>query len=145
MIIRQAEENDLQQILQLYAQLEKDKNCGISITAASDIFSKMKRYPDYSIYVAELNGEIVGTFALAIMDNIAHMGASSGIVEDVVVSEDYRRKGIGKEMMTFAMDICRQKGCYKMALSSNQNRNDAHRFYESLGFRLHGYSFRVEL
>ena len=36
--------------------------------------------------MAELNGEIVGTFALLIMDNLAHLGAPSGVVEDVVVA-----------------------------------------------------------
>ena len=43
------------------------------------------------------------------------------------------------------MAICRQKGCYKMMLSSNLRRTGAHAFYESLGFEKHGYSFRIDL
>ena len=35
-------------------------------------------------------------------------------------------------------------GCYKMALSSNLKREAAHRFYDSLGFGRHGYSFLIE-
>ena len=143
--IREAEEKDLEQILELYTLLEADKSHGININAAKDILKKIKSYPDYAIYVDDLDGKVVGTFALAIMDNIAHMGARSGLVEDIVVSEAYRRKGIGKRMITSAMDICRQKGCYKIALSSNIKRDDAHKFYESLGFKIHGYSFIVEL
>ena len=46
-------------------------------------------------------------------------------------------------MMRFALDRCRAKGCYKLALSSNAKRERAHAFYESLGFERHGYSFRV--
>jgi GNAT superfamily N-acetyltransferase len=46
--------------------------------------------------------------------------------------------------MAYAMDICRAKGCYKLVLSSNQKREDAHRFYEKLGFTKHGYSFLIE-
>ncbi|WP_148269935.1 GNAT family N-acetyltransferase [Desulfitobacterium dehalogenans] len=144
-VIRHAAENDLEGILKLYGTLEENKDCGIDIDAAVFIFSKIYSYPDYSIYVAEIEGNIVGTFSLAIMDNVAHRGAPSGLVEDVIVAENYQRMGIGKRMMTAAMEICKQKGCYKMALSSNVKRKDAHKFYESLGFKIHGYSFLVEL
>lgn len=140
-MVRKANERDLDQILGLYAQLEADQSRGTDLAAARKIFGKIQSYPDYSVYVADLDGKIIGTFALAVMDNLAHMGAPSGLVEDVVVSEDYRHKGIGGQMMTFAMELCRQKGCYKIALSSNIIREGAHRFYESLGFEIHGYSF----
>jgi GNAT superfamily N-acetyltransferase len=50
----------------------------------------------------------------------------------------------GQQMMQFAMHCCREKGCYKVVLSSNIKREAAHRFYESLGFQKHGYSFIVE-
>lgn len=85
------------------------------------------------------------TFALLIMDNLAHGGAPSGIVEDVVVRADHQGLGLGKMMMHFAMDVCRQAGCYKLMLSSNQKRVTAHVFYESLGFDRHGFSFVVPL
>jgi GNAT superfamily N-acetyltransferase len=47
-------------------------------------------------------------------------------------------------MMKHAMDECQKIGCYKLALSSNKIRIDAHRFYENLGFKQHGISFSVE-
>jgi GNAT superfamily N-acetyltransferase len=95
--------------------------------------------------VAEQDREIVGSFALLVMDNLGHLGAPSGIVEDVVVAPARQSSGIGAAMMRFALDRCRQKGCYKMVLSSNAKRLRAHAFYESLGFERHGYSFRVDL
>ena len=85
------------------------------------------------------------TFALLIMDNLANGGMPSGIVEDVAVRRDLQGRGIGKAMMAFAMSECKRSGCYKMMLSSNEIRTDAHKFYESLGFVRHGYGFRVEL
>jgi hypothetical protein len=48
-------------------------------------------------------------------------------------------------MMAFARNRCREKGCYKLVLSSNGKRERAHAFYESLGFARHGYSFRLDL
>ena len=43
-------------------------------------------------------------------------------------------QGIGRAMMAHALEECRKAGCYKLALSSNVQRANAHRFYESLGF-----------
>jgi GNAT superfamily N-acetyltransferase len=48
-------------------------------------------------------------------------------------------------MVRQAIELCRDKGCYKLALSSNSRRSRAHAFYESLGFKRHGYSFVAEL
>ncbi|HEX2946118.1 MAG TPA: GNAT family N-acetyltransferase [Clostridia bacterium] len=144
-VIRKAEKSDLAGILSLYGQLETD-NCEVlDINAAESIYDKMGKYPDYSIYVAELDGKLAGTFALAVMDNIGHMGAPSGLVEDVAVASDLQRNGIGKRMMEEAIRICKAKGCYKVMLSSNMKREGAHRFYESIGFKKHGYSFYTEV
>jgi GNAT superfamily N-acetyltransferase len=142
--IRLATGADLQSILALYAQIEDDGRI-LSIAEARSILARMHAYPDYKVYVTTLGGSIVGTFALLIMDNLAHMGAPSGILEDVVVERKWQRKGIGRQMMQFAMDRCKERGCYKLALSSNLRRKAAHRFYEDLGFRRHGFSFVVQL
>ena len=79
----------------------------------------MAQYPDYKLYIAKIEHEVIGSFALLIMDNLAHFGTPSAIIEDVVVSETLQNKGIGKLMMEFAMEKAKEKGCYKMVLSSN--------------------------
>ena len=43
----------------------------------------------------------------------------------------------------YAVAICRKHQCYKVALSANLKRKRAHVFYESLGFRIHGYSYSI--
>jgi GNAT superfamily N-acetyltransferase len=47
--------------------------------------------------------------------------------------------------MNAAMEIAGQRGCYKLALSSNLKRHAAHAFYEHLGLQRHGVSFLVEI
>lgn len=144
--IREAVEKDLPAVLSLCAQLDVEDDQALSVKQARRIFARIKkRYPDCRIYVAVADGEIIGTFTLLFMDHLAHRGAPSGIVEDVVVHTKWQGKGMGKQMMHFAMDRCREKGCYKLVLSSNIKREAAHRFYQSLGFKKHGYSFVVEL
>ncbi|MBF0506712.1 MAG: GNAT family N-acetyltransferase [Nitrospirae bacterium] len=145
MIIREAAEEDLHSVLSLYGQLGMDDGNVLTADEAIVIFRRMKSYPDYTLYVAVSGNDIMGVFSLLIMDNMAHKGAPSGIIEDVVVREDLRRLGIGRRMMNFAMYLCKKKGCYKLALSSNIQRESAHRFYEKLAFRKHGQSFVVDL
>jgi len=140
--IKEATIQDLSAIWNLYS-LVLDKGNILTKEQAEILFKKMQAYPNYKVYVAENEEDIVGTFALLIMDNLAHKGTPSGVVEDVAVLTNLQGKGIGKRMMEFAMEKCREAGCYKLTLSSNLIRTEAHAFYESLDFEKHGFSFRL--
>ena len=144
-IIETITKNDLKYVLDLYSLPDIDNGKSLQIDKAKEIFEIMSTYPSYKIYVAKLNDIIVGTFSLIIMDNIIHFGRSTGLVESVVVHEKYRSLGIGKKMMEFAIQRCKESNCYKMSLSSNMTRERAHSFYERLGFKKHGYSFMIEI
>jgi GNAT superfamily N-acetyltransferase len=143
--IRPASKADLAEVLRLYAQPALDDGNVVSLDEAERIFARMAAYPEYRVYVAESDGQVIGTFALLVMDNLGHLGTCSGIVEDVAVDPAYQEQGVGKAMMAHARDLCRQRGCYKIIISSNFKRPKAHAFYESLGFERHGYSFRLTL
>lgn len=143
--IRQADVKDLSHVLELYRQPDMDNGKSLSLEEAITIYRKMLSYPNYKLYVALYGNTIVGTFALAVMDNLANMGTPSGLIEDVVVKTEWQGKGIGTRMMNYAFTLCRENGCYKAALSSNLKREKAHAFYEGLGFKKHGYSFLIEL
>ncbi len=66
------------------------------------------------------------------------------MVEDVAVDPSRQGQGIRKMMMDYAMAKCQEAKCYKLALSANLKREPAHKFYESLGFQRHGYSYVIE-
>ncbi len=140
---RKAGPEDLPGLLPLYAQLGQDDGQILTHEAALAVLERIASYPDYQIRVALREGRVVGTYALLVMDNMAHLGAPSAVVEDVVVDQDLRGCGIGAAMMREAMVIASERGCYKIVLNSNRNRLDAHRFYEGLGFQPHGVSFFV--
>jgi len=142
--IREASGADLPAVLALYGQPDLDDGRVQGIADAERIWARFATYPDYRLYVAVSDsGEVIGTFALLIMDNLAHAGTPSGVVEDIVVSAAHQGSGVGRAMMAFARARCAQRGCYKMSLSSNLKRERAHQFYDSLGFEKHGYSFSV--
>jgi GNAT superfamily N-acetyltransferase len=142
--IRPALLTDVAAILNVYAQSLDNGNV-LPVEKAQGIFLKQQQYSDYKVFVAEYEQIIVGTFALLIMENMAHLGTPSAVVEDVGVLPTMQGKGIGKLMMEFALMYAKEKGCYKMSLSSNLKREKAHQFYESLGFQKHGFSFLMDL
>ena len=145
--IREATLADLESVLALYAQPGMDDGQVLTLAEARALLARFRQYPSYRLWVAcdAANGDaVVGTYALLVMHNLAHRGAPSAIVEDVVVAPDLQGRGVGRQMMAHAMQQARDAGCYKLALSSNARRTGAHAFYESLGFAQHGLSFVVD-
>lgn len=138
---RSATEQDIPSILKIYSQPAIDDGQVLALDEAKKIFATIKDYPSYTLHVAEVDRVIVGTIAVLIMDNLGHLGKKSAVFEDIAVLPEWQGKGIGRQMLHFAMTCCREAGCYKVTLSADQKRDKAHRFYESLGFRLHGFSF----
>ena len=132
--IREASDTDLAAILTIYVESGISGGQSFTPEEARANFLCFRRYPNYRLFVAEVDGVVAGTYSLLIQDKLAKRGARAGIVDDVAVSPACQRRGVGKAMMEHARAECRQAGCYKLALSSNLRREDAHRFYESLGF-----------
>lgn len=141
--IRQAAQNDLPTVVALLATM--DGEVPMPLHRAQEIFEEMARYPSYACYIALADGVVVGTFTMLIVAALVHDGAHEAIVDAVVVAPEWRGRGIGAEMMHEAQRLAARAGCYKLALSSNSKREDAHRFYRRLGFRQHGVSFWIEV
>jgi len=144
-VVRKAGSSDLDAVLRLYASIGAPTDRSLDRDEALALFDRIAADPDQHIYVALVDTRLVGTFMLAILPNLAHGGAPVAIVESVVVDPEWRGRGLGRRMMLWAIETSRRAGCYKLALSSNVARTDAHRFYERLGFERHGYSFRLLL
>jgi ribosomal protein S18 acetylase RimI-like enzyme len=145
MNIREAREEDVGRILELYREAGIEAEHGFTPDEARQHFGVLRRYPSYRIFVAVVDGKIAGTYELLIMDNLAKRGRRSGVIEDVAVSPRYHGRGIGRSMMVHARERCKEAGCYKLVRSSGLQRTDAHDFYDAVGFERHGYSFRVEV
>lgn len=141
--IRRATARSLPVVTALLSQMDGERP--LAPRRASALYRKMRRFPGYHVYIACLGGRPVGTFTLLVIPTLMHDGAHEALVDAVVVAPEYRGHGIGGRMMQAAMELAAAAGCYKLALSSNLKREDAHRFYRDLGFRQHGISFSVPL
>lgn len=100
----------------------------------SNAFREIDADPNNELIVAELDGEVVGTLQLTCTPSISFQGGKRCTVESVRVDEKLRGQGIGRETMLWAIELAKEKGCMSMQLTTNNDRVDAHRFYESLGF-----------
>lgn len=142
---RPAARADLPALANLLSSLEAADAPPTRLEDIERAWDRIQAQEGHQVHVAELDGAVIGTFSLAILPALAHGGSNAAIVENVVVDSSCRGRGIGRTMMAHALDLARAAGCYKLALSSNNRRQEAHRFYETLGFARHGVSFALEL
>lgn len=95
--------------------------------------------------VALLDQTVVGTLQLSFIPGLALTGAWRGQIESVRIRRDHRDAGLGRTMIEWAIDRCRERGCRMVQLTSDQSRKEAHGFYERLGFQAthKGYKLRL--
>ncbi|MDP3898855.1 MAG: GNAT family N-acetyltransferase [Mesorhizobium sp.] len=98
-----------------------------------------------TLYVAELAGEVVGTFQTTLIMSMSSEARPNMVVEAVQTRADLRGRGIGEAMMRYAIERAREAGARQVQLTSNNARTDAHRFYERLGFIKSHAGFKMKL
>jgi len=108
-------------------------------------FERIASSRDQTLYIAEREGQVVGTFQTMIVTSLVGRGSSSMIIEAVQTRGDMRGQGIGAEMIEFAIAEAKRRGLRLVQLTSNAGRKDAHRFYERLGFKQSHLGFKMAL
>ena len=93
------------------------------------------RDPNIQLVVAEDGeGTVVGCLQLCILPGLSSQGASRGLIEDVRVAAHCRSRGIGEQMVQWAVTEARSRGCRLVELLTHNTRVEAQRFYKRLGF-----------
>ena len=108
-------------------------------------FREIENDPNNELIVAELDGNIVGTFQLTFTPSLSFQGGKRCTVESVRVDSSLRGHGIGREMMLWAIERAKEKGCISMQLTTHKERENAHRFYEKLGFEMTHLGMKLKL
>lgn len=147
--VRLAGERDLPALVAMFAA---DDLGGHGDTTAPDVagdylaaFRAICANPATRLYVAELDGQVVGTFQLVLARALPSRGALRAILEAVQIAPDRRSGGLGARMVQCAMAEASAAGAATLALTSNMRRVDAHRFYEKLGFSRSHFGFKITL
>lgn len=95
--------------------------------------------------VVEQAGVIVGTMQLSITPGLSRKGMSRMQIEGVRVSSAARSGGIGKQMIQWAIQYARDRGCGLVELTMDKSRVDAHRFYDRHGFEQSHLGYKLKL
>lgn len=146
MILREARAGDVAAIVELLA----DDGLGRGREAPGDpayaaAFRRMREQPGNLCLVAEDAGAIVGCLQLTIIHGLSRRGASRAQIEGVRVAAGRRGTGLGRAMLAEAIERARAAGCSLVQLTTDRRREDAHRFYEGLGFRATHLGMKLEL
>ncbi len=140
-VIRKATLQDIPRILELYEQLTEEE-LDLSSETINRVFSEIEAMPNHELLVAEKDAQVVGTLFFQIVPNLSHGAHSWAVLENMVVDIHYRQQGIGRQLMEFALNRCREADCYKVQLLSHKKRLEAHQFYRDLGFEESALGFR---
>ena len=147
-VIRDARPEDLPRLLQLLLQLSELSHIRETeprpvTDAHRAVLDRITHDPDVRLVVLEDGGQVIGTLTLYVMANLSHGGRPFAIVENVVVDAEARGGGYGRQLMAFGVRTAREAGCYKVGLSSNNQRPEAHAFYRAIGFQdtHHGFAY----
>ena len=99
-------------------------------------FEKLERDPNIALVVAQdEGGQVVGCLQLCILPGLSSQGASRALIEDVRVASHCRSRGIGEQLVQWAVAEAQGKGCRLVELLTHNTRVDAQRFYARLGFQ----------
>lgn len=110
-----------------------------------DALAEITNDPNQEMIIVDEDGVPVGCFQLSYLPGLMRRGMKRGQIEVVHVAETHRNRGIGAEMMRWAVERCREHHCAMVQLTSNKKRLDAHRFYERLGFLKSHEGFKLYL
>jgi GNAT superfamily N-acetyltransferase len=136
---RLAEARDLPAIVQMLADDELGKKREKPDLPLNEkyikAFAEISQDAHNELIVVELGDEIVGTFQLTYIPSLSFQGSTRMQVESVRVAEAYRGQGLGSQFFEWIIERAKNKNCGMIQLSTNNARQDAHRFYEKLGFQ----------
>ncbi|MEU5960185.1 GNAT family N-acetyltransferase [Micromonospora parva] len=136
LIYREAVRADLPAVIALLADdvLGKARDFTEVDEAYERAFAAIDADPRNQLIVAEQGGDLVGCLQITYIPGLGRHGSERSLIESVRVRSDRRGQGLGRDLMTWAIDQARQRGCALVQLTTDKTRTDAHRFYLNLGF-----------
>jgi ribosomal protein S18 acetylase RimI-like enzyme len=142
-IIRPAEADDADRVLALME--------GLTRPAVADdpgpqrqVFLTHLTHEDAQVFVAELDGEVVGAVSLWIQPRL-NWTTRQAWIPDLYVDPAFRRRGAARALLDACAEEARRRGCHVLVLESGHHRAEAHQLYESYGFEHHARAYTLEL
>lgn len=145
--IRPVVEPDLDAVVAMLADdpLGAQRESPDDLTPYRAALRRLADDPNQHVVVAVREDRVVGTLQLSVIPGLSRRGATRSIIEAVRIHADERGSGLGTQLIQWAVDESRRQGCQWVQLTSDATREDAHRFYERLGFTASHVGFKLAL
>ena len=132
-MVREAYENELSKILELYLHLHEETIPEMT-KYLEDTWNTIMQDRNHHIIVKELDGEIVSSCVCVIIPNLTRSVRPYAFIENVVTHADYRGKGYATECLNYAKSIADKENCYKMMLLTGSKSEKTLNFYRDAGY-----------
>ncbi|KJH72811.1 GNAT family N-acetyltransferase [Aliterella atlantica] len=132
--LRPVEPADVQVLFKLIQALAEYEKLSHAVTGNADALHEhlFGSHPCVEAILAECDGEVVG-FALFFPNYSTFLTQPGIYLEDLFVLPEYRRKGIGKAILTYLANLAVERGCGRLEWSVLDWNADAIAFYEQIG------------
>lgn len=131
MFIRNMEIEDMYSLSELYFQFWNEKS---NVEKMKNKFMQLQKNNSYIFLCAIEQEQLVGSIMGIICEELYGECQPFIVVENMIVDNEYRNKGIGKSLFYELENKAKEKGCTQIILVTEVDRKDACGFYESLGF-----------
>lgn len=109
------------------------------VNRMESVFDDLQANPDHYLYGAWSDGRLVGSAIGVVCSLLFGHCKPFMVIEDVVVTQQSRRRGAGRQLMIALEKIAKQRDCAYILLTTDQDRIPAQRLYESLGYETRPY------
>ncbi|WP_417891431.1 GNAT family N-acetyltransferase [Bacillus alkalicola] len=144
-----ATENDLDSIVAMLADdvlgSERERYENPLPLSYIKAFKAITSDPNNELIVAYAGNEVVGVQQITFTPYITHQGGWRATIEGVRTSTSVRGKGVGTELIKWAIQRAEERGCHLVQLTTDKKRTDALRFYERLGFKATHEGLKLKL
>lgn len=131
--VRDAENKDLQQVLQLYLHLHETSVPEVD-TALADTWKHIIEDPNHHLLVYDAAGKIVSSCVCVVIPNLTRGARPYALVENVVTHRDFRGHGYATACLEYAKEIAQRAECYKMMLLTGAKDERTLAFYRDAGY-----------
>ena len=147
--IRRAQEADVPAIVTMLADdplgRGREDTSEPLAKAYRDAFAAVDADPNQFLAVMTDGGQVIGTLQITFLAGLSLQGAWRGQIEAVRVAAGRRGERLGQRLLEWAIQKCRERGCRVVQLTTNKSRQDAHRFYDRLGFKASHIGYKLDL
>jgi ribosomal protein S18 acetylase RimI-like enzyme len=139
-------EADLPPIKSLLIELTEamEDTEGLDVSQFIENTRQLLHDPAHHLLVARENNKVIGFVNFTTRKTIMHPGPS-GLIDELVVSQEYRGSGIGRELIQAVIEKCRSIGCCEVEVSTEKSNTRARRFYKSCGFNEDAVLMEIDL